>query len=119
MTRLLTLFVSISCLVITANAQIEKRMTLIGGRIFYYDSDIDFSTNQPNQKSRDATFNISTGRALKTNDVYGVTLSYSPVSEKNFYNGATYVNAEVHFYSPGIFYRHYKTLAKDFYFFVE
>jgi len=30
-----------------------------------------------------------------------------------------FVNTEVHFYSPGLFYRHYKTLGKDFYFFLE
>jgi len=62
MTRLLTLFVFFSSLVTIASAQIEKRMTLIGGQIFYYNSDIDFSTNQPNQKNRSATFNISVGK---------------------------------------------------------
>jgi hypothetical protein len=119
MTRYLILFVFSSGLVTIANAQIEKRMTFIGGQIFYYDSDIDFSTNRPNQKNHNATFNLSAGKAVRANTVYGVTLSYSPGSQTNFYDGTTFVNSEFHFYSAGLFYRHYKNLATDFYFFLE
>lgn len=52
MTKIFTLFIHLACLTTIANAQIEKRSTIIGGQVYYYDSNIDFSTNQRNQKSR-------------------------------------------------------------------
>jgi hypothetical protein len=119
MTKFTTLLISTLCIAFTANAQIIKGATLIGGQIFYYNSDVNYSTDQKNQKNQNATFNISAGRALKENKIFGIDISYSPVTIHNFYNGSTFVNTAFNLYSLGLFYRQYKKLAKDFYFFAE
>ena len=119
MTKFFIPLIHLACLATIANAQIEKRSTIIGGQVYYYDSNIDFSTNQKNQKSRNAIFDISAGKAFTRNDAFGVHLGYSPASTKNFYDGNEYVNTDVKAYNMGVFYRHYKSLAKDFYFFIE
>src|ERR1700759_2551778 len=112
------LLLSLSYVAVT-QAQIKKKSTLLGGQIFYYTSNIDYSWNQSNQKEKDGAFNILIGRALKDNAVLGVAASYQPSTLNNFFNGSTFVNEKVNQYSFGVFYRQYKTLAKDFYFFAQ
>ena len=119
MTKCFTLFIHFACLTAIANAQIEKRSTIIGGQVYYYDSNIDYSTNQRSEKNRNTVFDVSAGKAFKRNDVFGVNLAYSPASTRNVYNGIEYVNTDVDAYNAGVFYRRYKSLAKDFYFFLE
>jgi len=74
---------------------------------------------QSNQKEKDAAFNISIGKAIKDNSVYGINISYQPSTIKNFFNGAAFINQKVNQYSFGAFYRQYKSLSKDFYFFIQ
>ena len=119
----MTKIIALSFLIIGISSitygQIKKGSILLGGGVFYFDSKIANSTNQRDQKNSSATFNISVGKAFKGNSLYGLNLSYSPSTYDYAYNGSTYVNRKLKFYSIGGYYRLYKSLAKDFYFFSE
>ena len=119
MTKLIALSFLIICLSSITYGQIKKGSILLGGEVFYYDSKIASSTNQRDQKNSSATFNISVGKAFKGNSLYGLNLSYSPSAYDYANNGSTYENRKLKFYSIGGYYRLYKSLAKDFYFFSE
>ena len=112
------MFFSISFF-LSAHAQIKKKSILLGGQIAFVNSSINYSTMQSNQKEKDAAFNISIGKAIKDNSVYGINISYQPSTIKNFFNGAAFINQKVNQYSFGAFYRQYKSLSKDFYFFIQ
>jgi hypothetical protein len=117
--RILVTLLTICCFSNFTNAQIKTSSVLLGGQIGYYSSDVSYSGSQPNEKNNNASFNISIGKALKENSVYGLNLTYSPVKVDNFYNGANYISSKLNQYNLGIFYRKYKKLGKDFYFFTE
>lgn len=112
----LTLLFIIS--VLTARAQIKKGSTLLGGELFYFNSNINYHTSQPNQLNRTASFNIAGGKAIRENNFVGLNLSYSAnKSRYNAYNNN--FDSKINQYSVGAFYRKYKKLAKDLYFFGE
>src|SRR3569623_1444047 len=117
--RILVTLLTICCFSNFTNAQIKTSSVLLGGQIGYYSSDVSYSGSQPNEKNNNASFNISIGKALKENSVYGLNLTYSPVKVDNFYNGANYISSKLNQYNLGIFYRKYKKLGKDFYFYTE
>ena len=119
MTKLITLSFLLICISSVTYGQIKKGSILLGGQVFYFDSKFVQSTNQIVQKNSTATFNISVGKAFKENSLYGLNLSYSPSAYDYAYNGSTYLNRKTKFYSIGGYYRLYKSLAKDFYFFSE
>ena len=99
------------------NGQIKKESILIGGQLFYFNNknQVDNLT----QKSESGTISLSTGKAFKENKILGVNLSYSPIRQSNYlYNGDT-TNLTFNRFDIGIFYREYKKLAKDFYFFCQ
>jgi len=103
----------------TISAQIKKGSISLGGQIFYYSSNADWNTSQPNQKNKNAVFGITTGKAVKENSVAGIAVTYGSGRVNNFYNGNAFINSKTDQYNFGIFYRRYKKLAKDFYFFGE
>jgi hypothetical protein len=109
----------IICSCLTLNAQIIKGSILLGGQIFYYNSNINYGTTQPNQKNKSGDFNISAGKALKENSVLGFYVTYGNWKANNNYNGNYFINSKVNQYNFGLFYRQYKNLARDFYFFAE
>lgn len=117
--KILVPLLTICCLSNFTFGQIKINSVLLGGQVSYYSSDIGYSGNQPNQKNKNASFNISIGKTLKENSVYGLNLTYSPAKVEAFYNGANYFSSKVNQYNFGIFYRKYNKLAKDFYFFTE
>ena len=119
MTKLIPLSFLIVCISTVSYGQIKKGSILLGGQVFYYDSKIVHATNQRDQKNSNAAFNISVGKAFKENSLYGLNLSYSPSAYDFAYNGSTYMNSKLKFYSIGGYYRLYKNLAKNFYFFSE
>ena len=98
-----------------ASAQFKKGDVLLGGLLSY-----NSSTSQyfPNQKVNNGIFMISIGQAVKDNAVFGINLSYSPLSQKNDDPGSFY-DSKTNGYSAGVFYRVYKPLGKEFYFFGE
>ncbi len=106
---LLTL--TLSLFIMIANAQFQKGNILLGGDLSYstYTSS---TTNTPDQTSNGGVFNVSLGKAIKENTVVGVNLLYS--TNTNTYQGGKNVSNG---YGIGVFYRVYKNLGKDFYFF--
>jgi hypothetical protein len=101
-------------------AQIKSQSILLGGQVQYSNSANSMGViTQPEVDLKTASFNLSVGKAFKENSVYGLNLSYSPFNIKNFFNGTEYVSSKGNQHSIGLFYRKYKKLATDFYFFGE
>lgn len=110
----------IVCITISAHAQIKKNAISLGG---------DFRINGKNtsdvfdnkDKSIQSDFSISIGTAVKENTVLGLNFGITPKSERIF--PGAYPDSSIKFtsmaYSVGAFYRKYKPLAKDLYFFAE
>lgn len=96
------------CVAITANAQLNKDSYLLGGSASFNSSKGD---QYANQKSEALNTSIQFGKVVKENTVVGVIVSYGYSN-----NGPTYKTNQ---FSGGIFYRKYKPLAKNFYFFGE
>ncbi|MEO8861424.1 MAG: hypothetical protein ABI358_08375 [Ginsengibacter sp.] len=120
-TKILLTIAAFIFFVVTANAQIEKGTILLGGSINYYSykSSQPYFYNNYDYKSEGDGANIQIGRAIKTNSFAGIILSYShtnnyttAVSPDSNFNKSTTLGA-------GVFYRKYKKLLKDFYFFAE
>ena len=100
------------------SAQIQKGSVFLGGDIQFANYKSSFSTAQPDEQSKNADFNIKVGKAFNDNSFWGVSLQYAPYSERNN-TMLAYPNTSAHTYSAGVFFRRYKNLAKDFYFFLE
>lgn len=69
----------------------------------------------PNSKNESLYTNFLFGKAVKENNVVGVILSYN-YSNNYYNNNQDTKNTQ---YSAGVFYRKYKRLIKDLYFFGE
>jgi hypothetical protein len=104
------LFISFSGL-----AQINKGAVLAGGQFSFTSGNQAY--NGQDHKSSTANIDISLGKAIRENQVFGVSLGYSPIRQHNVvdYLGVTDVRSDR--YTVGVFYRMYAKLAKDFYFF--
>jgi len=103
-----------------ADAQINNGSVLLGGQISNNTS-ISKTGGQKDQQYNAAVYNISVGKAIKENSVVGINLSYSP-STTHYYdaNGSGSIGkSKIRGYSAGVYYRLYKNLGKDFYFFGE
>ncbi len=120
-TKILLTIAAFTFFVLTANAQIEKGTILLGGSInYYFDKNSQpFLYNNYDYKNEGVGANIQIGRAIKTNSFAGIILSYShansyttAVSPDSNFNKSSTLGA-------GVFYRKYKKLLKDFYFFAE
>ena len=101
----------------TVNGQIKKQSIFLGGQLFYYN--IKNKVDNLNQKSENATFSLSIGKAFKENKIIGVNLSFSPIRQSNYLNNGDTTNLTFNRFDIGLFYREYKKLAKDFYFFSQ
>ena len=119
MTKLIPLSFLLVYISSVSYGQIKKGSILLGGQVFYYNSKIVNSTSQRDQKNNSAAYDISVGKVVKENSLVGLSVSYSPSAYDFAYNGSTYLNSRLKFYSIGGYYRLYKSLGKDFYFFSE
>jgi hypothetical protein len=122
MNRTLLTLCTILSFSISANAQFDKGSILLGGTLSYYSykNTTNSPINNPESKTSNGTFNISLGKAIRENAVFGINLSYSPYSQNNYYtNNTGSLNYSHNFYTIGVFYRLYKNLGKDFYLFGE
>ena len=106
-------FILVSSLV---NAQIKKNSYLLGGQLSYINENYSYD-NFTNQKREGGTIGISLGKAFKENSVIGLNLNLSPLKESNLFTGNDTVTTRFNHYNIGAFFREYKKLAKDFYFF--
>jgi hypothetical protein len=89
-----------------ANAQFNKGNLLLGGTLSYSGSSSSSASTEYN--SHGGFFNVSMGKALNENSIFGINLTYG-------FNKYISVNNKTNYYSIGIFYRKYKSLGKDFY----
>lgn len=99
---------------ITTNAQITEGKYLLGGSFGFSNSNSKNSQTAGGESNSLYT-NIQLGKVIKDNTVAGVILSYGYSN-----NGLTNIaSAKVNRYGGGVFYRKYKPIVKDFYFFGE
>lgn len=123
MKKIYSLSLLLACTGLMGTAQIKKGAILLGGQLSYNsNSNAYWNVNQPNQtnqKSSGGNFNIAIGKAFKENTVTGVNIGFGSSKSDNFYNGSTYYNSHSNQYNLGLFYRKYKKLSGDFYFFGE
>lgn len=107
-TKILLSLAIFFCAAITTNAQINEGRYLLGGSFGF-----NIAKDQPSTGAKNEALytNIQFGKVIKDNTVAGVILSYGYTN-----NNFTYKTDQ---YGAGVFYRKYKPLAKDFYFFGE
>ena len=113
------LCIAVLSIISVAHAQIEKGTVLIGGEISGNSIKTTYSLNQPSSKTTNLNIEPSIGVAVKQNGVLGISFGFSHFNQNGYYDGSQYRNSKVNYYNPAIFYRQYKNLAKDFYFFLE
>ncbi len=112
MSRILLSFLIILS-VYSASAQFNKGDILIGGDLSYSTNKLTSPYTSGEQKNNSGVFDISLGKAIKENALFGIDLNYATFSY-------TYVDRSKttsHNYGIGVFYRVYKNLGKDFYIF--
>jgi hypothetical protein len=119
MTRILLTLLIVFSFSFIANAQFNKGDILLGGQLSY--SENKTTSNYPtNSNSNNGNFQISIGKAIQSNAIFGLNLGYTPYSYTNDYIGNTNpIEYKSHLYSIGIFYRKYYPIGKEFYFFGE
>jgi hypothetical protein len=112
-----SLFVCLFFISIVASSQIEKQSILLGGQLFYYNN--KNQVENLNQKSESGTMSVSIGKAFKENRIFGVNLGFSPIRQSNYLSSGDTTTLTFNRFDIGLFYREYKKLAKDFYFFSQ
>jgi hypothetical protein len=110
----------IACIVVSADAQIKKNAILLGAD-FNFTGQKSSNNHDDKWKYLHSDINISIGKAVKQNAVIGLNLGFTPYWTKFF--PADFPDSSVKStstsYSVGTFYRQYKSLAKDLYFFTN
>jgi len=106
-----TLFLLLS---LSSIAQIKKNSILLGGQLSYFNNRTEWSNS--NQKREEGNIDLLVGKAVKENKIIGVIISFSPFRQANSYLGDTN-RIKLNRFAAGIFYRIYRKLAKDLYFF--
>lgn len=104
-------------LTIASYAQIQKNAVLLGGQLSYSNNKSDFENLK--QKSWNAVAGLSLGKAIRENTVVGFNLNYAPAKQTYQGTNGDSLITSTNRYSVGVFYRKYKNLGKDFYFFAE
>ncbi len=113
--------------VLHSNAQIKKGTTLLGGQIGANSNEINIINQSypfpsPYPITQDITnkslvIGINIGTAFKENKVIGFTFTTLSQKGTSFYTSFDTSSSKENQYQVGVFYRQYKKLAKDFYFF--
>lgn len=107
-TKILFLLAIFFCSAIMVNAQINEGRYLLGGSVSFNSAKNPQITGS---QSQSLYTNIQLGKVIKDNTVAGILLSYGYSN-----NGPS---AKSNQYGAGVFYRIYKSIAKDFYLFGE
>ena len=110
-------FVLVFFVSVTGSAQIKQSSILLGGQLSYYNDKNQIENL--NQKSESGTIGVSIGKAFKENSVIGLNFNFSPVKQTNYLNWNDTVDLTYNRFDIGAFFREYKRLAKDFYFFAQ
>jgi hypothetical protein len=125
MTRILMILALSNFSSFIVNAQFKKNDILLGGQLSYsYNSNSYTQTNVSfpptnDSKNNNGNITISIGKALNENTLIGINLTYQPSSYTNYpnINGNIPLKYVSNGYNVGLFYRKYKNLGKDFYYF--
>jgi hypothetical protein len=107
------------CCSFFVNAQIKEGSILVGGQVYYANTTAKTSNSNASQKQNYGAIDLSLGKAIKENTVLGINLEFAPGTSNQVNNGSVIYKTKAIGYGAGVFYRRYKTLAKDFYFFIE
>ncbi|HTB23799.1 MAG TPA: hypothetical protein VK711_00450 [Puia sp.] len=113
---LLSILIILSFL--SSSAQFNKGDVLVGGTLSYSSNKTTSPYITGEQKYDNGLFNISLGKAIKDNALFGINLTYAPNVTTNNY-GYGLVTNRTENYGIGVFYRMYKNLGKEFYIFGE
>jgi hypothetical protein len=113
MNKYLLIFSSLLFIVTASEAQFSKGSILLGGQLSFSTSSADYNPNpNPNANTSVGNFNVSVGKAIHENAVFGLEVSYG------YYNYGTGSQASSNNnYGIGLFYRKYKDLGKEFFLF--
>jgi hypothetical protein len=101
------------------HAQIKKDAILLGGQVSVYSSKTSDNSTPPNTTNNNAFLNLSAGKAIKENTVIGIYGGYGQGTNENINSNSSSNKSTGTNTSAGIFYRKYKGLGKNFYFFGE
>jgi hypothetical protein len=108
------------------NGQFKKNDILSGGQLSYsyYSTTNTYpyvTYSAGDSKNSNGNFTISAGKALNENTMFGLNFSYLPSSYTNYpsLNNDILLKNRTDGFSAGIFYRKYKGLGKEFFFFGE
>jgi hypothetical protein len=107
------------CCSFFVNAQIKEGSILVGGQASYSHTSAKNSNVDAIQKQVYGIIDLSLGKAIKENKVVGIHLEFAPGTSNQINNGSVVYKTKSIGYGAGVSYRQYKTLAKDFYFFIE
>ncbi|HSZ33366.1 MAG TPA: outer membrane beta-barrel protein [Puia sp.] len=117
MNRIL-LSLALMLFIFSSNAQFQKGNILLGGDLSYSGTTSTSPNFSGKTKFNSGNFNISLGKAIRENAVVGINLNFQPVTD-TYNTGIGLYTQQTNNYSIGMFYRMYKSLGKDFYFFGE
>jgi hypothetical protein len=118
MTRILLTGVCLFSFSFFAQAQFMKGSALLGGTFSFTGNQSSLSNSPDETSTNNGYFNISLGKAIRENAVFGGYINYQYNSQK--YGGNSIPGkSRTDGYGIGIFYRLYKNLGKEFYFFGE
>src|ERR1700712_1257461 len=122
MTRILLTIAIVFSISFAASAQFKKSDVLLGGNLGYgYSSSSNFYTSnvpqETDQRNTNGNFSILAGKALNETTAAGISLSYSPSTSSNYNGSYNPVNTKTNYFGVGAFYRKYKNLGKEFFFF--
>jgi hypothetical protein len=101
-----------TCLLV--DAQIKKDNWLLGGQVSFGSNNTTSGNSE--QKNNGTFIQLSAGKAFRDNHVFSGQAS-AGFSEVNFFNGVETGLQKNQDFSAGVFYRLYKNLGKDFFFF--
>ena len=115
--KILLTIVIYLCVMHDSHAQISQGKILLGGSLSYSNNNSNTQVSNDYKNENFAT-SVQVGKSIKNNRVVGIIISYSNFNshildfpDSNF-NRVNQINA-------GLFYRMYKRIFKDFYFFGE
>ncbi len=98
-----------------SNAQIKRNSILLGGQLSYFNDRNQSENSTQNYES--GRIGISIGKAIKENSVVGINFTYTPNKQENMHSGLDSFTTKSNRYEIGGFYREYKNIGKEFYFF--
>jgi hypothetical protein len=122
MLKITTLFIA-TIFAVKANAQIKKGTLLLGGQIGANSSKLNIvnTSSLPLGPQtidyKSALLGVNIGTAFKENKIMGLNFNVLSQKEKTSYPVYDTTNTKVNIYQIGVFYRQYKKLGKDFYFY--